>query len=208
MRAQASHNDASSSSSLFIGEPSKDYVFASGCVAALALVAYSLVNLVLNNARNTSQPDIEIVIGYILIILGYLLLPGVGVLLVRRKRCLARNRALLMAETDSGDSQYMDAFGGKTNIMGRLFGSSQLLRDIDNVTKRVIWGSADGDEVQCSVCLNELEEGNDVRVLPCGHAFHRTCADLWLVNGQRNSCPLCMRRVCDQRGPDMVPVAC
>lgn len=46
----------------------------------------------------------------------------------------------------------------------------------------------------CPICLTELDTGDRVRCLPgCGHTFHRSCIDLWLV--RRADCPLCKRKV-------------
>jgi len=48
--------------------------------------------------------------------------------------------------------------------------------------------------VDCSICLNEMCSGDCVRILPtCGHSFHRSCIDLWLL--RRADCPLCKRCV-------------
>jgi hypothetical protein len=42
---------------------------------------------------------------------------------------------------------------------------------------------------ECSICLTEVDAGDQVRELTCKHVFHRACIDLWLL---RNSCcPLC-----------------
>lgn len=46
----------------------------------------------------------------------------------------------------------------------------------------------------CSVCLTEFEEGDDLRLLPkCNHAFHMSCIDTWLRSHQ--NCPLCRSAV-------------
>ncbi|KAI9828644.1 MAG: hypothetical protein M1832_001747 [Thelocarpon impressellum] len=42
----------------------------------------------------------------------------------------------------------------------------------------------------CSICIDSLEEEDDVRGLTCGHAFHASCLDPWLT-GRRACCPLC-----------------
>lgn len=42
----------------------------------------------------------------------------------------------------------------------------------------------------CAICLDTLEENDDVRGLTCGHAFHASCLDPWLIN-RRACCPLC-----------------
>ncbi len=42
----------------------------------------------------------------------------------------------------------------------------------------------------CAVCQCEWEEGDEVRVLPCGHNLHTGCVDNWLSR-HKACCPLC-----------------
>ncbi|RDX60820.1 RING-H2 finger protein ATL54, partial [Mucuna pruriens] len=49
-------------------------------------------------------------------------------------------------------------------------------------------GLVEGTE--CSVCLNEFQEEETLRLLPkCNHAFHIPCIDTWLRS--HTNCPLC-----------------
>ncbi|KAF4654688.1 hypothetical protein FOL47_009841 [Perkinsus chesapeaki] len=54
-----------------------------------------------------------------------------------------------------------------------------------------------GDEASCAICLSEYELNDDIRGLPCGHAFHAECfAECFhgLPRGRKASqhrCPLC-----------------
>lgn len=41
----------------------------------------------------------------------------------------------------------------------------------------------------CTICTEEFEPGQDVRVLPCDHKFHPACIDPWLLNVS-GTCPL------------------
>nr|XP_043629425.1 uncharacterized protein LOC122600736 isoform X2 [Erigeron canadensis] len=51
------------------------------------------------------------------------------------------------------------------------------------------------DDAQCYICLVEYDDGDEVRVLPCHHEFHRLCIDKWLKEIHR-ICPLCRGDVC------------
>jgi hypothetical protein len=41
----------------------------------------------------------------------------------------------------------------------------------------------------CSICTEDFERGEDVRVLPCNHKYHPACIDPWLLNVS-GTCPL------------------
>lgn len=60
-----------------------------------------------------------------------------------------------------------------------------------------------GCRPQCMVCLDELEEGQDVSRQSCGHTFHHECVAAWLVsqlqNKQVGGCPHC-------KNPIVVPI--
>ncbi|XP_058745060.1 NEP1-interacting protein 1-like [Vicia villosa] len=46
------------------------------------------------------------------------------------------------------------------------------------------------NESCCSICFQDLEDGELVRMLPkCSHIYHLECIDKWLV--QQGSCPIC-----------------
>ena len=64
--------------------------------------------------------------------------------------------------------------------------------------KRWQQGHQYGEE--CAVCLTNFQPGDELRQLPCGHAFRVNCIDQWLLGKQGSTstlkqslpaCPLC-----------------
>ena len=58
-------------------------------------------------------------------------------------------------------------------------------------------GDDDGDggkpKHECAVCLGVFEPAEEVRVLPCLHAYHKGCIDKWLARSA--ACPTCKGEV-------------
>ncbi|KAI8145992.1 hypothetical protein BJV82DRAFT_602989 [Fennellomyces sp. T-0311] len=52
----------------------------------------------------------------------------------------------------------------------------------------------------CAICLEELQEGDPVRILPCGHGFCVACIDVWLTK-KSCLCPIC-KYDCDPVGEE------
>jgi hypothetical protein len=52
---------------------------------------------------------------------------------------------------------------------------------------------------ECSICLGGICADDEVRQLgTCGHTFHRSCIDLWLLRSEH--CPLCKQSVLSKTG--------
>ena len=49
-------------------------------------------------------------------------------------------------------------------------------------------------QMECSICLETFRPGERVKILPCKHIFHETCASSWIVD-IRGVCPLCRRGI-------------
>jgi len=47
---------------------------------------------------------------------------------------------------------------------------------------------------ECSICLDDFQDGDKVRILPCGHIFHRDEIDDWLTRIKK-LCPICKRDI-------------
>ncbi|GAB2258195.1 hypothetical protein Droror1_Dr00014355 [Drosera rotundifolia] len=52
---------------------------------------------------------------------------------------------------------------------------------------------APGNSSECAVCREEMREGREVCMLPCGHMFHWWCVLPWFRT--RNTCPCCRFRL-------------
>eukprot|EP00891_Asterochloris_glomerata_P005960 jgi/Astpho2/5960/e_gw1.00080.156.1_t len=48
-------------------------------------------------------------------------------------------------------------------------------------------------EESCSICLQQLEEGDTLRSLECAHYHHQACLDKWLK--LEACCPICKTRL-------------
>lgn len=48
-------------------------------------------------------------------------------------------------------------------------------------------------DAECSVCFAGYAIGDELRTLPCMHAFHAECIDRWLTSGREaaSTCPVC-----------------
>ncbi|KAL4912198.1 hypothetical protein BDW62DRAFT_195240 [Aspergillus aurantiobrunneus] len=60
--------------------------------------------------------------------------------------------------------------------------------DVYSTTVATDLAASPGDS--CAICLDLIEDDDDIRGLSCGHAFHASCVDPWLTS-RKASCPLC-----------------
>ena len=56
--------------------------------------------------------------------------------------------------------------------------------------------SSDEDFI-CSICQNQIENSIYRKITPCGHCFHVSCIDNWLVG--HNTCPYCRINLTPER---------
>jgi hypothetical protein len=67
--------------------------------------------------------------------------------------------------------------------------------EASNTEKKAVAGAVspeppvEEEQTGCSICTDDFERGQDVRVLPCNHNFHPACIDPWLLNVS-GTCPL------------------
>ncbi|TEA14375.1 putative RING finger protein [Colletotrichum sidae] len=53
------------------------------------------------------------------------------------------------------------------------------------------------EKTECTICIDEFKEGDDVAVLPCKHWFHDQCVVMWLK--EHNTCPICRTPIEESR---------
>ncbi|KAA0716781.1 E3 ubiquitin-protein ligase znrf3 [Triplophysa tibetana] len=49
----------------------------------------------------------------------------------------------------------------------------------------------------CAICLEKYIDGEELRVIPCAHRFHKKCVDPWLL--QNHTCPHCRHNIIEQK---------
>lgn len=51
----------------------------------------------------------------------------------------------------------------------------------------------DDGKAECSICMDAVELGNQVTILPCKHWFHESCITAWLK--EHDTCPHCRKGI-------------
>ncbi|KAK4192000.1 E3 ubiquitin-protein ligase RING1-like protein [Podospora australis] len=66
---------------------------------------------------------------------------------------------------------------------------------IENLEKKIVNDEMLGTDgrAECTICMDELNKGDEVTVLPCTHWYHGECVTLWLK--EHNTCPICRKPV-------------
>jgi len=113
-------------------------------------------------------------------------------------------------EDDNDEDNDDDLEGAPAEGTGKRDGSEDFA-DVDIASSGEPEAAATGDEsvissensptsykttcTSCSICIDDFEAGEKIRLLPrCGHAFHTDCILPWLTE-RSGSCPLCKRNV-------------
>lgn len=83
--------------------------------------------------------------------------------------------------------------------------SSRTKEDNGNFSDAESTMSTQSDTIssKCVICLEKFEDGQDVRIVPCRHEFHKECVDPWLLSNY--TCPLCMLNIVEKEGTTNKP---
>jgi hypothetical protein len=124
-----------------------------------------------------------------------------------------KTKSQLIALCKKKDSQNRKLENSNKYAWGRFFGMFKIARDnnkqirefhreneddiplfMENQMKELI--KECGKHFECSICLDDIES-DDLKILKCGHMFHKECCEKWLETS--NKCPNCRKVVKYQR---------
>ncbi|KAE8725977.1 E3 ubiquitin-protein ligase RING1 [Hibiscus syriacus] len=136
------------------------------------------------------------VIVFVSVVAGLILLIGYYVVIV--KSCFGwwrwRNNRQSPTQTDTWEQELLDE--NRVDHPIWFITTVGLQQSIINSITVCKYKKGEGliDGTECSVCLNEFQEDERVRLLPkCNHAFHISCIDTWLR--AHTNCPLCRAQI-------------
>ncbi|GJS22238.1 RING-H2 finger protein ATL74-like protein [Tanacetum coccineum] len=77
---------------------------------------------------------------------------------------------------------------------------------VSKISTRVLGSEVKILVTECTICLDDFVDGQNVRVLPhCRHEFHVGCIDKWFVS--HSSCPNCRNSLLERPQISDVPIA-
>ena len=69
---------------------------------------------------------------------------------------------------------------------------------LESLTTTRAWAPGTAGEDECALCMAPYAHGDELRVLPCAHVYHKSCVDTWLLAAPANKprgCPTCRAAV-------------
>ncbi|CAL5417846.1 unnamed protein product [Camellia sinensis] len=145
-----------------------------------------------------STDEIQLVSPYVIVIVSVLAIFFILVsyYLIIVKYCTGWNRVRPPPPTlsDGQDEEFLEENRGPPPIDHHVWHISTIGLQPSIINSITIFKYKKVDRLiegtECSVCLNEFQEGETLRLLPkCNHGFHIPCIDTWLRS--HTNCPLC-----------------
>ncbi|XP_071701475.1 RING-H2 finger protein ATL77-like [Rutidosis leptorrhynchoides] len=128
------------------------------------------------NVANSKELNLIVNIMWIVLLCG--LMASFGMLQVMRY--FIRRRRTLMVSTQTSE---LVSIGLKKSVVGQ-------------ISTRVLGSEVKILVTECTICLDDFVDGQNVRVLPnCNHEFHVECIDKWFES--HSSCPNCRNCLLD-----------
>ncbi|KAE8666785.1 putative DNA binding protein [Hibiscus syriacus] len=136
------------------------------------------------------------VIVFVSVLAGLILLLGYYVVIVKScfGWCCWRNDRQSRTQTDTWDQELIN--DNRVDHPIWFITTVGLQQSVINSITVCKYKKGEGliEGTECSVCLNEFQEDETVRLLPkCNHAFHISCIDTWLR--AHTNCPLCRAQI-------------
>uniref|UniRef100_A0A0N4ZIC3 RING-type domain-containing protein n=1 Tax=Parastrongyloides trichosuri TaxID=131310 RepID=A0A0N4ZIC3_PARTI len=75
----------------------------------------------------------------------------------------------------------------KDRLQRRLFNAAK--KALTRIPTRPVKHGDKEMESECPICIDPYNAGDIIRILPCGHIYHKTCSEIWLL--EHRTCPLC-----------------
>ncbi len=74
--------------------------------------------------------------------------------------------------------------GAETSVAAAV-GAGQRRTPVRGFGRRYLKKAWFSIQSECAICLSDFETGDPVRILPCGHIFHREEVDAWLIQRKK-----------------------
>ena len=52
---------------------------------------------------------------------------------------------------------------------------------------------SDIPEEECSICIEDYNTNDVIRILDCNHSFHTNCIESWIQYSSKTQCPICSK---------------
>ncbi|RIA90270.1 hypothetical protein C1645_737998 [Glomus cerebriforme] len=104
-----------------------------------------------------------------------------------------RERSLMMAQHEASVNSKLKVFTLEKSVL-KTFPTKVYNKKRDRFSVATGSSKSANNSDLCSICLEELVDGETLRELPCSHLYHMECVDKWLTT-KSSQCPLCKQDV-------------